>query len=211
MSTNRDSDTAPAPLRVGLTGGAGAGKSELARHLAEHGITVIDSDQLAREVVRPGQPGLQRLVDRLGSGILDASGGLDREALRERMLHDPRLRNTVEECLHPPILERMEARIASVDSPYVVVEVPLLVESGLEDRFDRIVTVEAPEEDRVRRLVERDRVDMAQAERLIGVQATESERVAAADHVVRNMGDIEALEQAALKLHDELTTLANKG
>lgn len=192
------------PMRVALTGGAGAGKSSVARRLACHDVPTIDTDQLAREVVRPGQPGLQRLVERVGSWILDSDGQLDRERLRERMLVEPGLRETVEASLHPPILERMESRIAGLQTPYVVVEVPLLIESGLQEEFDYIVTVEAPEDDRIQRLVERDRIDMAQAERLLRIQADEEQRTAAADHVIRNLGDLSGLEQAADQLHKEL-------
>lgn len=193
---------------MALTGGAGSGKSRVAERLEQHGVPTIDTDELSREVVRPGQPGLQRLVERVGSWILDSGGQLDRERLRERMLVEPGLRETVEASLHPPILERMESRIAGLKAPYVVVEVPLLVESGLQDQFDCIVTVEAPEDERIRRLVERDRIDMAQAERLLRVQAGEEQRTAIADHVVHNQGELTALERAADQLHEKLQSAA---
>jgi len=182
-------------LLVGLTGGIGSGKSTVSDHLARHGAVVIDADDLARRAVDPGTPGLAKVVERFGSTVLASDGTLDRQALAAIAFHDDTARRDLEAILHPEV-----ARLfAEAVEPYrasdrvVVYSVPLLVESHLDRAFDMVLTVSAAEQTRVTRLV-RDRGMAEQDVRgRIRAQATDDEREAAADLVIRNDGTLEDL------------------
>lgn len=204
MSEANPPSTGKQPRRVALTGGAGSGKSAVAERLRDKGITVIDSDRIAREVVAPGEPGLVAIIDRFGDAVLTADGELDRQKMRERMLADEGARRNLEAILHPLILERLEKRLDEAEGPYAVAEIPLLVESGRPDAFDRVVTVEAPMANRLERLMQRDDIDEAAARRLITAQASEAERRRVADRVIDNDGDLAELHRRVDRLHDEL-------
>ncbi|MCP1726119.1 dephospho-CoA kinase [Natronospira proteinivora] len=192
------------PLRIALTGGAGSGKSAVARRLAESGITVIDTDTLAREVVEPGEAGLEAVVAVFGEQVLNQQGRLDRAALRDRILDSEQDRGQLEAILHPLIMDRLKSRLAQAEGPYAVAEIPLLAESGHGGQFDRIITVEAPRPLRIQRLMTRDGVDEAAAERLVAAQASETERRAIADWVIDNDGDLDQLHLQVDKLDQAL-------
>ncbi len=115
--------------RVGLTGGIGSGKSTVSAMFKEHGVPIIDADVIAREVVRPGQPALEQIVKRFGSGILDKEGRLDRPRLREQIFQDPERRRVLEGILHPSIYQTMQDRWRTLDSPYCIFSIPLLIET----------------------------------------------------------------------------------
>lgn len=195
-------------LKIALTGGAGSGKSAVAEQLAARGITVVDTDALAREVVAPGEAGLAAVVDAFGQQVLDDQGRLDRRALRQRILDNDADRQRLEGMLHPLIMDRLQQRLDAADGPYAVAEIPLLVEGGYGDRFDRIVTVEAATETRIRRLMERDGVDESAARQLIDAQASEADRRAIADWVIDNDGDQARLEQQVVALDRSLRQAA---
>lgn len=188
-------------LRIGLTGGIGAGKSEAARRLAGHGAVVIDADQLAREVVAPGTDGLREVVEAFGSSVLDADGALDRAALAAAIFDDEPSRRRLEAIIHPRVRARTAALTEAAPPDAVVVnDVPLLVEAGLAATYHLVVVVEASESTRVGRLV-RDR-DMTeqQARSRIRSQADDALRRAAADVMLRNDGD-------RARLHAEVDAL----
>lgn len=168
-------------LRVGLTGGAGAGKSTVARRLASHGAVVVDADQLAREVVAPGTPGLAAVVAHFGPDVLAADGTLDRAALAGIVFASDAQRAALEAITHPRIGERTAELFAAAPGDAVVVhDMPLLVEKGLAPSYDLVVVVDAPVEVRVARLVQRG-MGSDDARARIRAQATEEQRRAVAD------------------------------
>ena len=193
-------------LQVGLTGGIGSGKSEVTRLLAARGAVVVDSDLLAREAVAPGTPGLAAVVDEFGAGVLAADGSLDRPALGRLVFADPQRRAALEAIVHPYV-RRRSAEIAHAAPPGAVVvhDVPLLVEKGLQRLYDLVVVVDADEEDQVRRLVGPRGMPEADARARVAAQASRERRLAAADLVVANDGDLAVLRHRVATLWDELT------
>jgi len=130
------------PLLVGLTGGIASGKSLVARLFSECGAVVIDTDELARQVVAPGAPGLERVRAEFGNDVIAGDGSLDRAALRQRVFRDPDLRHRLESILHPLILDALSAASKDAGGQYQVLVIPLLVESGLKSRVDRVLVVD---------------------------------------------------------------------
>ena len=198
-------------LLIGLTGGIASGKSLVSERFAAHGAPLVDADLLAREVVRPGSPGLGALVARFGTAILAADGGLDRAALRERIFSDPSERAFVDATLHPLVRGLSERRLAAAREtgrPYAVYAVPLLVETGQVDRFDRIVVVDVPLETQLERLLARDGRDERQARAILAAQAPREARLAVADDVVDNAGPPEATLARVDALHARYVALA---
>lgn len=184
-------------LRVGLTGGIGAGKSEVSRRLAARGAVVIDADVLAREVVAPGTDGLTEVVAAFGPDVLSADGSLDRPALGARVFGDDEARRRLERVVHPRVRARAAELEAQAGADAVVVhDIPLLVETGRARDFDVVVVVDAPDEVRVRRLAAGRGMSGDEARRRIASQAGRDERLAAADHVIVNDGDLPALDAA---------------
>ena len=195
-------------LRIGLTGGVASGKSTVASLFAAHGAAVLDTDQIAREIVEPGKPALAALVQALGGGILDRDGRLDRGALRKRLFADESTRRRVEAILHPEILEELERQSNAARGPYQVFVIPLLVEGHLERVVDRILVVDCPEEVQVRRLMARDGETRESALGMLRAQASRKERLAVADDVVDNGGDSEALPGQVAALDRKYRELA---
>lgn len=182
-------------LLIGLTGGIGAGKSTVARLLAERGATVIEADQVAREVVEAGTPGLAAVVAEFGDGVLRADGSLDRQALAAAVFDDPGARERLNAIVHPLVRRRSHELMAAAPADAVVVyDVPLLAEAGLAGDFDLVVVVEAPESVRMERLIADRGMTGEEVRRRMRAQATDAQRQAVADVVLRNDGDRAALE-----------------
>lgn len=196
---------------IGLTGGIASGKSALEKAFAARGITVADADLLARAVVEPGEPALAAVVAHFGEGVLQADGRLDRAALRVRVFNDGDARHALEAILHPAIRARLQAICMAAPSPYAIAMVPLLAEGGGRSAYPwlhRILVVDAPAEVQRARLMQRDGIDAALAERMMAAQATRAERLAIADDIVVNEGDFDHLLQAAGALHARYLALA---
>ena len=187
-------------FRIGLTGGIASGKSTVARLFAEKGVPVIDLDQVAREVVEPGEPGLAAIVTEFGDGVLDAEGRLDRGALRIRVFRDPDARKRLEALMHPRILEAAVRHAQATGGPYQVIVAPLLVEFGLASWVDRVLVVDCPAEAQLERLLARDGGDEALARAILASQASREQRLAAADDVICNDGPAEQLPAAVATL-----------
>jgi dephospho-CoA kinase len=181
-------------LVVGLTGGIGSGKSTVARLLADKGAVVIDADRLAREVVEPGTEAYRRVVERFGPGVVTPDGTLDRPALARIVFADPEARRDLERITHPAIGARMAERMAELSGTdaVVVLDVPLLVESGRTD-VAGVIVVDCPEEVAVERLVAQRGMDPVDARRRMAAQASREERLARADFVIDNSGSPEEL------------------
>jgi dephospho-CoA kinase len=198
---------APFPLQVGLTGNVASGKSTVARVWAEAGVPVVSADDLAREAVAPGSPGLEEVVAGFGRGVLRGDGTLDRDALRDRVFRDPEARERLEGILHPRIRALRGAWLrdrAAEGASLVVSEIPLLFETGLQGEVDVIVFVDAPEAERRRRLVEDRGILPGEAERIMASQGDPAEKRRLSHHVLVNDGSLEALERGALSLLEVL-------
>src|SRR5882757_105396 len=174
----------PHRMRVGLTGGIASGKSTVAERFVELGVPVIDADESSRIVVAPGQPGLAELTQRFGAGVLTAGGELDRRALRNLVFADPQLRRDLEAILHPLIRADMERRSSAATGPYLVMAIPLLVESGSSGRVDRILVVDANEDLQLRRVMARDSATLEEARAILDAQSPRVARLKAADDVI---------------------------
>jgi dephospho-CoA kinase len=180
--------------RIGLTGGIGSGKSTVAQMLADLGAHVVDADAIAREVVAPGTPGLAALVSTFGDGVLDGDR-LDRAALARIVFEDPDARARLNAITHPLIGARTAELVAGLPRDGVLVhDVPLLVELGMQDAYDLVVVVDAPDEVRVERLVTRG-LSEQDARARIAAQASRAQRLAAADIVLDNSGDLDDLRR----------------
>ncbi|OSM43698.1 dephospho-CoA kinase [Nesterenkonia sp. PF2B19] len=201
----------PAPgtggtVLVGLTGGIASGKSAVAQRMAARGAVVIDADVLSRYALQPGGEGLAEVAEAFGESVLTAEGALDRAALGAIVFSDPEARRRLNSIVHPRV--RQQARALREQAPpgsVVVEDIPLLVETGQADRFDLVVVVQAPEEERVRRIVEDRDGTEADARARIEAQATDAQRAEVADVVLDNSGSLEDLEARVDELMDRLS------
>ena len=202
-------------LKVAVTGGAGAGKTAVCDCLKRFGAHVISLDELAREAVRPGSTALAAIVDHFGKDILRADGSLDRGKLRGIITKDAQGRKVLERATHPEILRLFQERVAAVEShqedAFVVAEVPLLIELGMQDQFDIVILVEAGSDQQRSRLMARDGLSAAEAQDLIGIQMTAEEKRPYADYVVENRGLLEALGPTVREIYTKIAKGARKG
>ena len=196
-------------LVIALTGGIAAGKSAVARRFEALGVPVHDADVAARAVIEPGSSGLAAVVDAFGAQVLDASGRLDRPAMRERVFADPVARRRLEAIIHPRVRQWLHERALAERQPYCLLAIPLLAENIAHYRWvDRVLLVDAPENLQIARLVARDGIDETLARRMLAQQATRAERRALADDVIENDGDEAALDSAVTDLHRRYLALA---
>ena len=205
-----DAATDKRPLRIGLTGGIASGKSTVADLFAELGIPVIDTDVIAREVVAPGQPALDDIRQRFGRNMLDASGHLDRAAMRRLVFADDRARRDLEEILHPRIGAETRRQSQAADGPYQVIVVPLLTGSALRDFVDRILVVDCEEQRQIERLLARDAESIEQARRILAAQSSREERLAIADDVINNDHSRAHLREQVIDLDRRYRRLAKR-
>ena len=191
---------------VGIAGGIGSGKTAVSDRLKSLGITIADADVTAREVVEPGHPVLQSLVEHFGDRILNAEGGLDRPVLRELIFENSDERRWVEKTMHPAINRTLAEQLANATSPYAVLVNPLMRDR--DPRATRILVVDVPEDVQVRRTMERDNVDEAGARSVLASQVDRQTRLAFADDVVVNDGSLDDLYGAVDLLHQKYVELA---
>lgn len=194
-------------LRIGLTGGLASGKSTVARLFARRGVPVVDTDEIARELVAPGSAALAEIVARFGTDILRPDGALDRARLRARVLASADERRALEAILHPRIRAETDRRLAQLAAPYALVVVPLLLETDFRQRVDRVLVVDASEEQQIARAVGRG-LSEEEARAMLRAQTTREARLAAADDLLDNTGDPGALEPAVERLHQKYLALA---
>lgn len=197
-------------MRVGLTGGIASGKSTVSAIFAELGAVIIDGDQLAREVVERGTPGLAAVVEAFGPELLTPEGDLDRPAMGAIVFNDEAKRKQLEAIVHPLVFERYaELEAATGPDDVVIHDIPLLAESGRADEFDEVVVVDAPEELQVRRMLEDRGWTEADARSRIGSQARREDRLAIASYVVDNTGSLEDLRARVVEIYEGLTAPAS--
>jgi dephospho-CoA kinase len=196
-------------FRVGLTGGIASGKTTVANMFGELGAVLIDTDIIAREVVDKGSPGLARVVDKFGNSVLDADGGLDRRAMRSIVFADDEKRLQLEEVLHPLIRTETERQMRTKTGPYQLIIVPLLVESPLKDRLDRILVVDCSRESQLERLLARDLETPQQAHRMLAAQSSREDRLALADDVIVNDASLQLTWRQVADIHRRYLALAS--
>jgi len=197
-------------LRVGLTGGIGSGKSEVARRLVAHGAVLIDADVAAREVVVPGSRGLRRIVAAFGEEVLSPDGSLDRARLGEIVFGDPELRAKLNAIVHPLVREWMDAaertavQAADRRGPIAVHDVPLLAESRRKSGFDLVIVVDVPPELQVQRLVSQRGLTPDQARARMNAKASREQRLEVADVVISNSGSLDDLDHRVAEVWADL-------
>ena len=196
-------------LSIGLTGGIGSGKSEAARMFSRLGVPVIDADEIAHRVVQPGSEALAEIVASFGEAVLSADGTLDRAGLADIVFEKPELRQRLEAIIHPRVREQVRADKARYeDLPYVIIVIPLLLESGQRDLVDRVLTVNADEPVRIARVKARDNRTETQIRSIIKNQADDRQRRTAADDELDNNGSLEELRLAVQQLHRQYLALS---
>ncbi|MES1928280.1 dephospho-CoA kinase [Salinisphaera dokdonensis CL-ES53] len=198
----------PSTLTVGLTGGIASGKSLVASAFQRLGVTIIDADIVARDIVEPGQPALAEIASRFGDDIVDDEGRLKRRDLREIVFADDSARSDLEGITHPRIREELARRRDAAQSDYCLLVVPLLVKSSMIDLVDRVLVVDAPEGVQMERLMSRDDIDEDLAQRMIAAQDARGERLAMADDVLINTGPRKDIADLAAALHAGYLRLA---
>ncbi|MGE4073134.1 MAG: dephospho-CoA kinase [Lysobacterales bacterium] len=200
-----------ARLIVGLTGGVASGKSAASARLGELGAGVVDTDVIARQMVSVGSSGLDAVVDAFGASILLANGELDRSRLRALIFADPLARKRLEAILHPLIAREAQAQVQQSRAAYVLLVVPLLVESGNYDWVDRVLVVDASFELQQRLLTRRDGISAELARSMIAAQASREQRLAQADDVLRNSAGLAELADQARTLDRRYRALSGLG
>lgn len=190
-------------FRVGLTGGVASGKSTVAAHFTELGAGLVDTDQVAREVVAVGEPGLKAIIDAFGANLLLDSGELNRSALRATIFQDPDERRKLEAILHPLIRARTLAQLEVVAAPYVLVVVPLLVETGFAKFVDRVLVVDCPRELQLQRLMRRDQISATDAEAMLVSQVDRETRCARADDILDGSQSAARIRERVSVLHTD--------
>lgn len=186
---------------IGLTGGIGSGKSAVSDCFEKLGVTVVDADVVAREVVEPGTVALKSIADHFGDDILTAEGALDRAALRTLIFSDENQRKWLEALLHPLIRKEIIAQLNQSDSPYSILSSPLLLETDQQTLVDRVLVVDVPVELQLERTVQRDNNSTNQVKSIISAQSTRTYKQQKADDIILNIGTIEELQKDVFALH----------
>jgi dephospho-CoA kinase len=197
------------PFAVGLTGGIGSGKTTVAELFAELGAGVVDTDEIARALTGPGQAAVAEIARRFGPQYVTADGALDRARMRKLAFEDAREKKDLESILHPLIRREAERRVANSTAPYVILVVPLLFESGAyRTRVRRVLVVDSDQETRIERVRRRDHLPREEILAIMASQIGHAERLRRADDVIRNDGDLAALEAQVAALHHKYLALA---
>lgn len=196
-------------LKVGLTGGISCGKSTVCTLFREHGVPVVDTDELAREVVSRGSTVLSALVNLFGKEILQVDGALDRARMREIVFKDSEKRQQLEALTHPAIRSLLQARLSQLDSPYAIIAVPLLLEKQWNTLVDRILVVDCSEAQQIERAMARDGNSKQLITAIIHSQLPRYDRLEQADDIIHNDGDLDVLYPQVEKLHQYYTSIAS--
>ena len=196
-------------LRIGVTGGIGSGKSAVTRMLEERGITIVDADVIARQVVEPGTQALRSIAEHFGHAILRADGSLDRAALRALVFRDEGERKWLEGLLHPLIRTETTRQLEASESPYCVLSSPLLLETGQDKLVDRVLLVDTSEALQLTRTQQRDSIDAIAVGAIMASQWPRAKRQAQADFIINNEGTLKELEEAVENMHQQFLALAD--
>ena len=186
---------------VGVTGGIGSGKSSAANRFRQLGVPVIDADVVARQIVEPGMPALQEIINTFGESVANDRGELDRAALRKIIFSDSSRKSQLEAILHPRIYDEILRLLSELSTPYAIVVIPLLAESKREYRLDRILVIDVPSDVQISRVTTRDGQSTEEVERIISSQASRYSRLAIADDVIENIGSKDDLYERVDAMH----------
>lgn len=188
-------------LLIGLTGGTGSGKSTVARYFSELGITVIDADLIAREVVTPNTKAFEQIIERFGPGFLDDQHHLRRDKLRQLIFKNSHERQWLENLLHPLILKKMYQLAKDASSPYCILEIPLLLEKNVQ--VDRVLVVDSTPELQIERLQRRTNMNIEEITAILETQLSREKKLARADDIIHNEGNLNELQQQVKNLHQK--------
>jgi dephospho-CoA kinase len=195
-------------LRVGLTGGIGSGKSTIASLFVMRGVPVIDTDEIARALTEPGQKSFDEIVCAFGDAILDEKRRIDRNRLRERVFDNADERHRLEAILHPHIRAMVRDKLAALEAPYVIIVVPLLIESGFIDLVDRVLVVDTLENVQIQRTATRSGLSEPEIRKIMAAQTSRAQRLQLANDVIENNGDRKQLEAEVERMHQWYLSLA---
>lgn len=195
-------------LRIGLTGGIGSGKSTVAGLFARRAVPIIDADDIARRLASPGQPAHQPIIDLFGTGILGNDQAIDRRKLRSRVFANAAERKQLETILHPLVRQTIQQELSGLDAAYCVISAPLLIEANLIDMVDRVLVVDADEEQQIQRVMARNGMSEMEVRQVLASQLTRTERLRHADDRIVNNADLSQLEDAVEQLHQRYMALA---
>ncbi|VAX76402.1 Dephospho-CoA kinase [Serratia symbiotica] len=194
---------------VALTGGIGSGKSTIAKAFARYDVSVVDTDAISRQVVELGTKVLAKISERFGSETLEESGVLNRALLRQRIFSQPDGKIWLNQFLHPLICQEVQRQLVRGTSPYVLWEVPLLVENSLQDYADRVLVIDVSKETQLARTVLRNRISPQEVRNILSAQATRAQRLAIADDVIDNSGTAFGIALSVDSLHRRYLKLAS--
>jgi len=195
-------------LVLGVTGGIGSGKTAVTDRLAKHGIDIVDADVMARVVVEPGKPALEKIHQHFGDDVLQNDGQLDRAWLRQKVFAEPEERQWLESVTHPAIRSEIELAIENSKSPYCILVSPLLFETHQSELVDKVLVVDVPVDVQIERATQRDSNSIEQVKRIIAAQMSREDRLSKADFVVDNTQTLEQLDSTVEELHQTFLTLA---
>lgn len=193
---------------VVLTGGIASGKSAVSACFEKLGVPVVDTDIIARQVVEPGSPALERIARELGAGFLDKDGGLNRTKMRQAIFSDPDLKSRLEAILHPLIGKEVLRQVNQLVSPYCIIVIPLFAESSAYAWIDRVLVVDVTEDAQIERVMARDGISRDQARAILNAQASRQDRLALADDILDNSGSLSELPERVKALHQKYLSLA---
>ena len=197
-------------LRIGLTGGIGSGKTTVADMLANHGVPVIDADEIARALVAPHQPAYDEIIEAFGRDIVDGDGNIDRDKLRRLVFDDTQRRRELEAILWPRVRTEIHHQSVELDAPYCIIVIPLLIEADQLDLVERVLVVDLDEEKQLQRVGARIGLSEAEVRKIIAAQIERSERLRHADDVIENNADMASLKAQVEKLHRRYLALARE-
>ncbi len=189
------------PFRVGLTGGIASGKSTVSKIFERLGVKIIDADRIAHDLTRKNTTALRKISELFGASILDQSGKLDRPQLRKIIFNDNLKKQQLESILHPMVYDEVERQIGLNSTPYLIIVIPLLFETGGEKYLDRVLVVDCDEDNQVERAIQRDGENASDIETIIATQIPREQRKQLADDVIENNGDVKSLQTQVEKLH----------
>jgi dephospho-CoA kinase len=195
---------------IGLTGGIGSGKSAAANFFHSEGVTVLDADQLAREVIEQNTPGFQSIVDYFGSDIIGEDGSIDRAKLRQEIFDDKEKKKAIESITHPLVRDLMAERIAASTSPYSIIMVPLIFETNSMSAYNRILVIDCDTKLQLERATLRDNNSSEQIQKILDSQCSRAERLSIANDVIPNNDTLENLKTRSLAMHKFYLGLCKK-
>ncbi len=195
-------------LRIALTGGIGCGKTEACRIFQQdYNVPVIDTDEIARQLVQPGEETLQQITDAFGNSILLANGTLNRAALANEVFNNETKRRQLESILHPKIRDAVEQQVQQLDANYVIVAIPLLIETDQQSDYDRVLVIDCEPSQQIARTLQRDERNAQQVQAIVDAQASREQRLQVADDIIDNSKDRQFLQQQIAQLHTKYSAL----